>query len=71
MPIRLNLLAEAQAAEELRRNDPVKRALWVSVLLIALVLVWASSLQLKLIVAKRNSAQSKPKSINAPMTSPV
>ena len=27
MPIRLNLLAEAQAAEELRRRDPVKRAL--------------------------------------------
>src|SRR6516162_3510447 len=27
MPIRLNLLAEAQAAEELRRKDPVKRAI--------------------------------------------
>jgi hypothetical protein len=26
MPIRLNLLAEAQAAEEMRRKDPVKRA---------------------------------------------
>ena len=28
MPIRINLLAEAQAAEEMRRRDPVKRALW-------------------------------------------
>jgi len=27
MPIRINLLAEAQAAEELRRKDPVKRAM--------------------------------------------
>ncbi len=53
MPIRLNLLAEAQAAEEMRRKDPVKRALWVSALLIALVLVWASSLQLKVIVANK------------------
>ena len=29
MPIRLNLLAEAQEAEEMRRQDPVKRALLV------------------------------------------
>lgn len=53
MPIRLNLLAEAQAAEELRRKDPVKRALWMAALLIALVLGWASSLQLKAIVANK------------------
>jgi len=26
MPIRINLLAEAQAAEDLRRRDPVKRS---------------------------------------------
>lgn len=51
MPIRLNLLAEAQAAEEQRRKDPVKRAIWVAVLLIALVFAWASSLQLKAIVS--------------------
>lgn len=53
MPIRLNLLAEAQAAEEMRRKDPVKRAIWISALLIALVLGWASSLQLKAIVANK------------------
>ena len=28
MPIHINLLAEAQAAEELRRQDPVKRAIY-------------------------------------------
>jgi hypothetical protein len=54
MPIRLNLLAEAQAAEEQRRKDPVKRAIWAAVLLTVLVLAWASSLQLKAIVS--NSA---------------
>jgi hypothetical protein len=50
MPIRLNLLSEAQAAEEARRRDPVKRAAWVSALLIVLILVWSSSLQLKAIL---------------------
>ena len=34
MPIRLNLLAEAQAAEEARRRDPVKRAVWMAALII-------------------------------------
>jgi len=54
MPIRLNLLAEAQAAEDLRRRDPVKRALWIAALLIAGMLVWASSLQLKAMVANKD-----------------
>jgi hypothetical protein len=53
MPIRLNLLAEAQAAEEQRRRDPVKRAIWIAALLIALMLGWASSLQLKALIAKQ------------------
>jgi hypothetical protein len=52
MPIRLNLLAEAQAAEEERRRDPVKRALWVAGLLIALILTWSSLLQLRITLAK-------------------
>jgi hypothetical protein len=50
MPIRLNLLAEAQAAEDARRRDPVKRAGWVSALIIVVILVWSSSLQLKAIL---------------------
>jgi hypothetical protein len=52
MPIRLNLLAEAQAAEEARRRDPVKRAAWVAALIIVAILVWSSSLQLKAILIK-------------------
>ncbi len=47
MPIRLNLLAEAQAAEEARRRDPVKRAAWVAALIVVAILVWSSTLQLK------------------------
>ncbi len=52
MPIRINLLAEAQALEELRRRDPVKRAIWMGVLLVLLILAWSSSLQLKAIIAR-------------------
>jgi hypothetical protein len=52
MPIRINFLAEAQALEELRRRDPVKRAIYASALLLLLVLAWVSSLQLKVIVAR-------------------
>ena len=37
MPIRINLLAEAQAAEEARLRDPVKRGIWVGGFLIFLV----------------------------------
>ena len=47
MPIRLNLLAEAHAAEDDRRRDPVKRAIWIAALFVVLILVWSSSLQLK------------------------
>jgi hypothetical protein len=52
MPININLLAEAQALEELRRRDPVKRAIWVGVALVVVLLAWSSSLQLKAIIAR-------------------
>jgi len=52
MPIRLNLLAESQAAEESRRRDPVKRGIWIGALLVVAVLVWASSLQLQAMLAQ-------------------
>lgn len=61
MPIRINLLAEAQAAEELRRKDPVKRALWVGGFVVFLVLLWASTLQFQVLTSKGNltSLESK------------
>ncbi len=49
MPIRINLLAEAQAAEEIRRRDPVKRAIVMASVLVGAVLVWSASLQVKLL----------------------
>lgn len=41
MPIKINLLAEEQANEELRRKDPVKRAAFAAIGLVVLVLIWA------------------------------
>jgi hypothetical protein len=52
MPIQINLLAEAHAIEELRRRDPVKRAVWVGVALVIVVLAWSSSIQLKAMIAR-------------------
>src|SRR6185369_7691647 len=52
MPIRLNLLAEAQTAEDMRRRDPVKRALWIGGLLAALMLIWSAGLQMKVSLVK-------------------
>ena len=44
MPIRINLLAEAQAEEDLRRRDPVKRSFMIGGLMVAAFLVWFSSI---------------------------
>ena len=52
MPIRINLLAEAQAAEEMRRRDPVKRAIWMGGIVVVLVLLWSGWLQLKILNAR-------------------
>ena len=57
MSIRLNLLAEAQAAAEMRRRDPVKRALWLAALFIALVLAWSSFLQLRITLANSDTTR--------------
>jgi len=57
MPIHLNLLAEAQAAEDLRRRDPVKRVIIGAVLIVAVMLAWSSVEQVKVMIA--NSALSQ------------
>ena len=48
MPIHLNLLAEQQAAEEMRRRDPVKRGMWVGGLVVGAMVIWSAQLQVKL-----------------------
>src|SRR5256885_8231393 len=51
MPIRINLLAEAHAAEEMRRRDPVKRGIYAGAFLVACVVIWALTLQVKIVAA--------------------
>lgn len=47
MPIRVNLLAEQLAAEDMRRRDPVKRAYWAAGGVVGLVLIWTALLQIQ------------------------
>ena len=57
MPIRINLLSEALAEEDLRRRDPVKRAIFVGAFLVALSLVWFSSVWLESVLDKQKLNQ--------------
>jgi len=57
MPIRINLLAEAQIAEDLRRRDPVKFAIYGGAFFVVLSLVWSSSLQLEAMISKKDMSQ--------------
>lgn len=57
MPIRLNLLAEAQAIEDVRRRDPIKRVVWIAGLMVGAMLVWASSLQVRAMIANKDINQ--------------
>ncbi len=52
MPIRINLLAEQQLAEEMRRRDPVKHGVWLGGFAVALVLIWSLGLWLKMLAAE-------------------
>jgi len=57
MPIRINLLAEALAEEDLRRRDPVKRSIFIGGFLVALSLVWFSSTWLETVIEKNGLNQ--------------
>ncbi len=61
MPIRINLLAEDLELEEMRRKDPVKRALWISGFVVFLVVLWGLTLFLKIVVAKAETASLESK----------
>ena len=56
MPIHINLLAEAQAAEDLRRRDPVKRAIFIGVSLVVVSLMWSGTVEINAILAKERFA---------------
>jgi hypothetical protein len=51
------LLSEAQLAEEMRRKDPVKRAIWVGAFLVSVMLAWSSTLQFKTMVAANEATR--------------
>jgi hypothetical protein len=57
MPIRINLLAETQAAENLRRRDPVKRFAYAGALVAMAALTVSSSIQVKVMLSKNELAQ--------------
>ncbi|MGA2543625.1 MAG: hypothetical protein ABSG78_18915 [Verrucomicrobiota bacterium] len=52
MPIRINLMAEAQAAEEARRRNPVKLGIWIAGFCVALVGLWIAKVQMDIYFAK-------------------
>ena len=56
MPIRINLLAEEQAAEEMRRKDPIKRVIFAGILLTALMFVWIGLTYMKATAARSELA---------------
>jgi hypothetical protein len=56
MPIRINLLAEEQAAEEMRRRDPIKRAIYAGAGLAGLMLFWIGITQMNVMAARRELA---------------
>ena len=58
MPIRINLLAEEQAAEEMRRRDPIKRALFAGAALAVLMLGWIGLTQMNVMAARRELADN-------------
>ena len=56
MPIRVNLMAEAQALEEARRHNPVKLGIWIAGFFVALVALWSIKVQLDIYFAKNSLA---------------
>jgi hypothetical protein len=54
MPIRINLLAAEQAAEDLRRRDPIKRAIFGGCALVALMIGWICITQLQVRAARND-----------------
>ncbi len=65
MPIKINLLADQQAAEELRRKDPIKRAVFGGVALLVLMIGWIATTQMQVWAARHelNTNQTRLKNV--------
>lgn len=61
MPIRINLLAEAQAEEEQRRKDPVKRIILGAVGLVIVVVAWTGTLVMQAMARESDLTATKQK----------
>jgi hypothetical protein len=59
MPIRINLLAEEQALEDMRRRDPVKRALFAGGALVVLFIGWIGITQISVNAARGELADAE------------
>lgn len=59
MPIHINLLAEARAAEEMRRRDPVKRAAFLGAALVLVFLGWAGIAYINTVAARGTLASKQ------------
>lgn len=59
MPIRINLLAEAKALEELRRRDPVKRIVLLGVAVVLAVSAFSIWLQLQIMMVKGDLSRTQ------------
>lgn len=59
MPIRINLLAEEQAADELRRKDPLKRVIIIAGVVVAVVVFFAgmNTMRVKAATAEANGVR--------------
>jgi len=57
MPIKINLLAETLAAEDMRRRDPVKRCAFGGAFFVVLALVWYSAKLAESMVANEKLTQ--------------
>ena len=56
MPIRINLMAEAQALEEARRRNPVKLGIWIAGFFVALMGLWIAKVQMDVYFAKNEKS---------------
>lgn len=61
MPIHLNLLAEKQAAEVMRRRDPVKRGIFLGIAFAAIFLAWGAFVEMQVLLSNAQVASIEQK----------